>query len=148
MTTHLVQRREQLLVTASDQGQKINTKDAALKNIGGKEKGDNMKKDKEIKSFDDMSVNELIETNSILNDNVDAVAKQLKTAHNYYDVKNFINILTRFATSEVGANAKVMMVLPEGRSPLQKEFNIKEITLVENKIIGSREKYRCVILVQ
>ena len=106
------------------------------------------KKDKEIKSFDDMSVNELIETNSILNDNVDAVAKQLKTAHNYYDVKNFINILTRFATSEVGANAKVMMVLPEGRSPLQKEFNIKEITLVENKIIGSREKYRCVILVQ
>ena len=27
------------------------------------------------------------------------------------------------------------------------EFNIKEITLVENKIIGSREKYRCAILV-
>ena len=69
-----------------------------------------MKKDKEIKSFDDMSVNELVETNSILNDNNDAVAKQLKTAHNYYDVKNFITVLTRFATSEVGANAKVMMV--------------------------------------
>ena len=107
-----------------------------------------MKKDKEIKSFDDMSVNELVETNSILNDNNDAVAKQLKTAHNDYAVKNFITVLTRFATSEVGANAKVMMVLPEGRNPLQKEFNIKEITLVENKIIGSREKYRCVILVQ
>ena len=136
------------MATASGQDQKINIKDAVLKNIGGKEKGDNMKKDKEIKSFDDMSVNELVETNSILNDNNDAVAKQLKTAHNYYDVKNFITVLTRFATSEVGANAKVMMVLPEGRNPLQKEFNIKEITLVENKIIGSREKYRCVILVQ
>ena len=148
MTIHLVQRREQPLVIALDQGQKINTRDAALKNIGGKEKGDNMKKDKEIKSFDDMSVNELVETNSILNDNNDAVAKQLKTAPNYYDVKNFITVLTRFATSEVGANSKVIMVLPEGRNPMQKEFNIKEITLVENKIIGSREKYRCVILVQ
>jgi hypothetical protein len=100
------------------------------------------------KTFDEMSINELVETNAILNDNNDAVAKQLKTAHNYYDVKNLITVLTRFATAEVGSNAKVMMVLPEGRSPLQKEFNIKEITLVENKIIGSREKYRCVILVQ
>ncbi len=105
-------------------------------------------KETKNKTLDEMSINELVETNSILNDNTDAVAKQLKTAHNYYDVKNLITILTRFATSEVGSNAKVMMVLPEGRSPLQKEFNIKEITLVENKIIGSREKYRCVILVQ
>ena len=148
MTTHLVQRREQPLVTASDQGQKINTRDAALKNIGGKEKGDNMTKETKDKTLDEMSINELVETNAILNDNSDAVAKQLKTAHNYYDVKNFITVLTRFATSEVGANSKVIMVLPEGRNPMQKEFNIKEITLVENKIIGSREKYRCVILVQ
>ena len=57
-------------------------------------------------------------------------------------------MLTSFATSDVGSNAKVMLVLPDGRNPMQKEFNIKEITLVENKIIGSREKYRCVILVQ
>ena len=105
-------------------------------------------KETKDKTFDEMSINELVETNAILNDNADAVAKQLKTAHNYYDVKNFITVLTRFATSEVGANSKVIMVLPEGRNPMQKEFNIKEITLVENKIIGSREKYRCVILVQ
>jgi len=39
-------------------------------------------------------------------------------------------------------------VLPDGRNPMQKEFNIREITLVENKIVGSREKYRCAILVQ
>ena len=105
-------------------------------------------KETKNKTLDEMSINELVETNAILNDNADAVAKQLKTAHNYYDVKNFITVLTRFATSEVGANSKVIMVLPEGRNPMQKEFNIKEITLVENKIIGSREKYRCVILVQ
>ncbi len=137
------------MATALGQDRKINIKDATLKNIGGKEKGDSMTiKDTKDKTPDEMSINELIETNSILNDNSSAVDKQLKTAHNYYDVKNFITILTRFATSDVGANAKVMMVLPEGRNPLQKEFNIKEITLVENKIIGSREKYRCVILVQ
>ena len=105
-------------------------------------------KETKDKRIDEMSINELIETNSILNENSAAVDKQLKTAYNYYDVKNLLTVLTRFATSEVGANAKVMLVLPEGRNPMQKEFNIKEITLTENKIIGSREKYRCVILVQ
>jgi len=102
----------------------------------------------DLKTKEEMSINELVETNQILNDNQDAVAKQLKTAHNYYDVKNLLTVLTSFATSDVGSNAKVMLVLPDGRNPMQKEFNIKEITLVENKIIGSREKYRCVILVQ
>jgi|TARA_R100001460_G_scaffold26555_1_gene53732 hypothetical protein len=123
-----------------DKEQKKKEADQAIRDI--------LDKPTSEKTFDEMSVNELVETNAILNANNDAVAKQLKTAHNYYDVKNLITILTRFATSEVGSNAKVMMVLPEGRNPLQKEFNIKEITLVENKIIGSREKYRCVILVQ
>lgn len=100
------------------------------------------------KTVDELSINELVETNTILNDNQKNMDKQLKTAHNYYDVKNLLTILTSFATSDVGSNAKVMLVLPDGRNPMQKEFNIKEITLVENKIIGSREKYRCVILVQ
>ena len=110
------------------------------KNIGGKEKGDNMK------TKDQMSITEL-QTNELLNTEATAIEKKLKTAHNYYDVKNLLTVLTKFATSEVGANAKVILVLPEGRNPMQKEFNIREITLVENKIIGSREKYRCAILV-
>jgi hypothetical protein len=93
VTIHLVQRREQPLVIALDQGQKINTRNAALKNIGGKEKGDNMTKETKDKTLDEMSINELVETNAILNDNSDAVAKQLKTAHNYYDVKNFITVV-------------------------------------------------------
>jgi hypothetical protein len=39
-------------------------------------------------------------------------------------------------------------VLPQGRNPLQREFNIKEIKLVENQIIGAKEKYRMLILVE
>jgi len=31
---------------------------------------------------------------------------------------------------------------------LQREFNIKEIKLVENQIIGAKEKYRMLILVE
>ena len=128
------------MAIASGQDQRINTKDATIKNIGGKAKGDNMKpKDK-------MSITEL-QTNDLLNTEATAIEKKLKTAHNYYDVKNLLTVLTKFATSEVGANAKVILVLPEGRNPMQKEFNIREITLVENKIIGSKEKYRCAILV-
>jgi hypothetical protein len=41
-----------------------------------------------------------------------------------------------------------MLVLPDGRNPMQKEFNIREIKLVENKLINAAEKYRCVILVE
>jgi hypothetical protein len=55
--------------------------------------------------------------------------------------------LTNFSKSPEGATSKVMLVLPDGRNPLQKEFNIREIRLVENKMIGAVEKYRCVILV-
>ena len=99
------------------------------------------------KNKDEMTITEL-QTNELLNTEATAIEKNLKTAHNYYDVKNLLTVLTKFATSEVGANAKVILVLPEGRNPMQKEFNIREITLVENKIVGSREKYRCAILVQ
>tara|TARA_R100000541_G_scaffold56275_1_gene65587 strand:+ start:646 stop:951 length:306 start_codon:yes stop_codon:yes gene_type:complete len=99
------------------------------------------------KSKNDMTITEL-QTNELLNTEATAIEKNIKTAHNYYDVKNLLTVLTKFATSEVGSNAKIILVLPDGRNPMQKEFNIREITLVENKIVGSREKYRCAILVQ
>ena len=100
-----------------------------------------------MKPKDKMSITEL-QTNDFLNTEATAIEKKLKTAHNYYDVKNLLTVLTKFATSEVGANAKVILVLPDGRNPMQKEFNIKEIKLVENKLINAAEKYRCVILVE
>ena len=59
-----------------------------------------------------------------------------------------MQVLEKFCASPVGSHARVQMVLPHGKNPLQKEFNIKEIKLVENKIIGAKEKYRMLILVE
>ena len=67
----------------------------------------------------------------------------------WYTPRKLMQVLTRFTESEEGGDARVVMFLPEGRSPLQKEFNIKEIKLVENKLIGPKhEKYRLMILVE
>ena len=115
---------------------KINTNEEVLKNIGGKVKGDNMDDDanKLQLGFDEYIGNALVD-------------KKLQTGHLQYTVNNLLTVLTNFAKSPEGATSKVMLVLPDGRSPLQKEFNIREIRLVENKMIGAVEKYRCVILV-
>ena len=74
--------------------------------------------------------------------------KQLKTGYLNYITCMVVQLLQNFCKSPEGANAGVMLVLPDGRSPMQKEFNIKEIKLVENKLINAAEKYRCVILVE
>tara|TARA_Y100000022_G_C13093685_1_gene303495 strand:- start:369 stop:596 length:228 start_codon:yes stop_codon:yes gene_type:complete len=67
----------------------------------------------------------------------------------WYDTKKLVQVLEKFCESETGSNAKVQMILPEGRNPLQKEFNIKEIKLIENKLVGPQyEKYRLMILVE
>ena len=119
-----------------DHDLKINTNEEVLKNIGGKVKGDNMDDDanKLQLGFDEYIGNALVD-------------KKLQTGHLQYTVNNLLTVLTNFAKSPEGATSKVMLVLPDGRSPLQKEFNIREIRLVENKMIGAVEKYRCVILV-
>ena len=74
--------------------------------------------------------------------------KQLRTGYLNYNTKMVVQILQNFCKSPEGAHAGVMLVLPDGRNPMQKEFNIKEIRLVENKLINAAEKYRCVILVE
>ena len=74
--------------------------------------------------------------------------KQLKTGQLTYNTSMVVQLLQNFCKSPEGANAGVMLVLPDGRNPMQKEFNIKEIKLVENKLINAAEKYRCVILVE
>ena len=74
--------------------------------------------------------------------------KQPKTGYLNYNTSMVVQLLQNFCKSPEGANAGVMLVLPDGRSPMQKEFNIKEIKLVENKLINAAEKYRCVILVE
>ena len=74
--------------------------------------------------------------------------KQLSSGYLHYTTKSLVQILEKFCESPVGADARVMLVLPEGRSPAQKEFNVRESKLIENKIIGAKEKYRCVITVE
>tara|TARA_B100001093_G_scaffold379895_1_gene365252 strand:+ start:1075 stop:1290 length:216 start_codon:yes stop_codon:yes gene_type:complete len=70
-------------------------------------------------------------------------------SRHWYNTKKLIQVLTRFTESEEGGDARVQLLLPEGRSPMQKEFNIREIKLVENKMIGPQhEKYRLMILVE
>ena len=66
----------------------------------------------------------------------------------WYDTKKLIQVLERFNESEEGKHARVQMILPDGRNPMQKEFNIKEIRLVDNQIIGAKEKHRLMILVE
>ena len=73
--------------------------------------------------------------------------KKLKTGRLTYSVQMLLQVLSNFAKSPEGAGSGVMLVLPDGINPMQKEFNIKEIQLVENKIVGAVEKYRAVILV-
>ena len=67
----------------------------------------------------------------------------------WYTPKKLMQVLTRFTESEEGGDARVMMILPDGRNPMQKEFNIKEVKLVENKLVGPQyDKYRVAILVE
>ena len=67
----------------------------------------------------------------------------------WYNTKKLITVLERFGESEAGGDARGQMILPEGRNPLQKEFNIREIKLVENKLVGpAYDKYRLMILVE
>ena len=113
---------------------KINTNAGGIKNTGDKEKEDNMKEKKPtpLQRLDLYGPQE----------------SQLKTGYLNYTTKTLVHVLEKFCESPVGAEARVMMVLPEGRNPLKKEFNFREVKLVENKIVGATEKYRLVIIVE
>jgi hypothetical protein len=74
--------------------------------------------------------------------------RDLRLRYVNYTTKSLIQILENFCKSPEGANAAVMMLMPEGRSPFQTEFNIREIRLVENKLVNAAEKYRLAILVE
>ena len=55
------------------------------------------------------------------------ILNNFRTGH-WYDTKKLMQVLDRFTESEEGQHARVVMLLPEGRNPMQKEFNIKEIS--------------------
>ena len=55
----------------------------------------------------------------------------------------FRQVLDKFFKSPVAQNARVQVVLPNGEF-----FDIKEIKLLENKLIGVRETHRLVITIE
>ena len=69
-------------------------------------------------------------------------------SRHWYDTKKLIQVLEKFNESEEGKHARVQMIIPAGRPPDQRELNIKEIRLIDNKIIGATEKHRLMILVE
>ena len=89
-----------------------------LKKTGDKEKGDNM-----------------------------TTARDLKIKHLTYDVKKVMQVLQKFCESEAGTDAGVQLLSYQGTDLQVKEFNIREIRLVENKILGAKDKYRCIFFV-
>ena len=57
--------------------------------------------------------------------------------------KLFRQALDKFLKSPVAQNARVQVVLPNGEF-----FDIREINLLENKLIGVRESHRLVITIE
>ena len=57
--------------------------------------------------------------------------------------KNLGMALDNFLSSPVAQNARVQVVMPDG-----KFYDIKEINLVENKLLGVRETHRLVMTIE
>ena len=70
-------------------------------------------------------------------------------SRHWYDTKKLIQVLEKFNESEEGKHARVQMIIPSGRPPDQREFNIKEIRLVDNILIGpDKAKHKLIIMVE
>ena len=52
-----------------------------------------------------------------------AVHKDLQSGYLNYKTKTLVQVLEKFCASPEGADAGVMLLLPDGRNPMQKEFN-------------------------
>ena len=74
-------------------------------------------------------------------------ARELNIKHLRYDVKKVMQVLQKFCESEAGMDAGVQLLSYQGQELPVKEFNIREIRLVENKILGAKDKYRCIFFV-
>lgn len=59
------------------------------------------------------------------------------------DLKQLRQVIDKLITSPVASNARVQIVLPNGEF-----YDIKEIQLLENKLVGVRESHRVAITVK
>ena len=65
-----------------------------------------------------------------------------------WNTRHLLQVLQNFAKGPSAAEAKVVVALPKGRSPGQDNFEITEIKLVDNPLIGAKEKNFLVIFLQ
>ena len=65
-----------------------------------------------------------------------------------WTTKELVRLLDKFCKSPEGANAKISLAVPHGFGANQTSFDIKRIDLVPNTIVGAKEKYRLIIVVQ
>ena len=65
-----------------------------------------------------------------------------------WTTKELVRLLDKFCKSPEGAGAKVSLAVPHGFGAHQTSFDIKRIDLVPNNIVGAKEKYRLIIVVQ
>ena len=59
------------------------------------------------------------------------------------DGKTFRQMIDKFLISPAGQNARVQIQLPNGQ-----HMDIKEISLLENRLLGARETNRLVLVAQ
>ena len=92
----------------------------------------------------DKMMSHLVEQNKIIN-------KQEGSAFGDYSrwtTKELVKLLEKFCKSPEGANAKVSLAVPHGFGANQTSFDIKRVDLVPNSIVGAKEKYRLILIVQ
>jgi len=65
-----------------------------------------------------------------------------------WNTRHLLQVLQTFVKGPSGAEAKVVIALPKGRQPGQDNFEITEIKLVDNPLIGAKEKNFLVIFLQ
>ena len=66
-----------------------------------------------------------------------------------WTTKELVARLEKFCESPEGANARVSLAVPRGfGSKPNTSFDIRKIDLVPTTIIGAKEKYRLVIVIQ
>ena len=66
-----------------------------------------------------------------------------------WTTKELVARLEKFCESPEGATARVSLAVPMGfGSNPNTKFDIKKVDLVPNAIIGSKEKYRLIIVIQ
>ena len=65
-----------------------------------------------------------------------------------WTTKELVRLLGKFCKSPEGSGAKVSLAVPHGFGAQQTSFDIKRIDLVPNNIVGAKEKYRLIIVVQ